>query len=295
MFFRRHLKSSERVLENNRRFVERVFAGMFVLLTLFFLGVWGSRREEVTIAEIKIIGIAFVAESDVRVFVDDMLDGAYGWLFPRRNSLLYPKDAIMRGLFENFPHIASVVVRRGSLRELFLEVEERRPSYLWCGETLMPADGHAAECYFLDPQGVIFAKAPSFSGNVYFEMYGALSRTNVFKEKRHPSPIGFLFLSPAEFSRVVLFKDSLEEAGIPAEKLVVSSEGGSTSGRKGDAEFIFSNSTRLVFNFQENLDAVMRNLFVAIETEPLSKEAFTEAEKVFEYVDARFENRIFYK
>ena len=304
---KRPLLSSERALRNNRRFFYKALGAAFLFLVLLFFVSWGSRREEVTIANVTIVGTASVAENEVRAFVDDALIGTYWGLFPRKNSLIYPKDALERGLFENFPHIASAVLLRGSFKELFVEIKERVPSYLWCGSTLLATGGEEqepiatpnTECYFLDPRGVVFAKAPYFSGSVYFEMYGALSGTNVFTEKRHAPPVGLLFLPLGEFKRVVAFKSALEEAGIPAEKLVLKEEGDPssraelTTGR--DAEFIFSNGTRLIFNFQENFETVLHNLLAATNAEPLPKEVFTGAEKVFDYVDARFENRIFYK
>src|SRR3989344_1472369 len=141
LFKRRPLQSSERVLKNNRRFAQRAFAGIFVLLAVFFLSAWGSRREGVSISDIKIIGTASVSEKEVLAFADDALRGSYWGLFSRKNSLIYPKDALERGLFENFPHIANVAISRKSLRELSVEVNEREPSYLWCGEEYAPLDG----------------------------------------------------------------------------------------------------------------------------------------------------------
>ena len=219
--------------------------------------------------------------------MDEALSGAYGGLFPRRNSFIYPKEAVARGLFENFPHIASASVSRGSFQELFINIQERAPAYLWCGDAPPPSGATASGCYFLDSQGVVFAKSPYFSGSVYFEMYGALTAENVFAENHHASPIGFLFLPSADWSRVIAFRNSIRESEMPPEKFVLKDE--------GDAEFIFQNGTRLIFSLQENFDVVLENLLAAIDTKPLSKEVFAGQEKVFEYADARFENRIFYK
>src|SRR3989344_4220544 len=131
---RRPLRSSERILENNRRLAYRAGAGVFFVLVFLSLAVWVSRREEITITKVKITGAASVSEKEVRAFVDEALSGAYGGLFPRRNSFIYPKEAVARGLFENFPHIASASVSRGSFQELFINIQERPPAYLWCGD-----------------------------------------------------------------------------------------------------------------------------------------------------------------
>lgn len=284
---KRPLKSSERVLKSHRRFTYGAVAGVFILLAALFFASWGSRRDEVTIADIQIAGAASVSEKEIRAFMDGELSGAYGGLFSRSNSLIYPKKAITRGLLLNFPHIASLALARSSFRALSVTIEEREPAYLWCGEIPPSSNENIADCYFLDPHGVVFAKAPHFSGSVYFEMYGALSDGNVFEESPHEPPIGFLFLPPADFNRIVSFKNALEESGMPPEKLVLKEE--------NDAEFIFSNSTRLIFNLRQNFDMVLRNLLAALEAQPLSKKVFIGTEKVFDYADARFENRVFYK
>ena len=52
----------------------------------------------------------------------------------------------------------------------------------------------------------------------------------------------------------------------------------------------------MVFSLTQDLDEALENLFAAVGTAPLMKEAFTLPEKnPFSYVDVRFKNRIFYK
>jgi len=131
----------------------------------------------------------------------------------------------------------------------------------------------------------------SRSPAVYFEMYGALSggprfvpRTGDFATIGHP------FLPDTEWRRLLAFKDALLEAGIPVKKIVVEQAG-------GDAFFIFPSGVRFIFSFTQDFNAVLFNLLAALETEPLTDDVFyaTDGSAPLEYLDARFENRIFYK
>ena len=88
------LHSTERVQRYNRRFAFGAIACALFLAAVLSLAAWGSRREEVTISKITVAGAASVSEKDVRAFADAALAGSYLGLFPRRNSFLYPKDAM---------------------------------------------------------------------------------------------------------------------------------------------------------------------------------------------------------
>lgn len=293
--FPKRLHSAQRTERTQKRLILFSLVGIFLIAGTVAALSWVSYRKEVAIASIRVSGAEAVSLKDIRGVADAELSGAYLKLFNRANGFLYPRKGIEKKLSEAFPRLASVSVSRISFKAIEVKVRERVPAYLWCGENL-PLENARRECYFLDPGGVAFARAPYFSGNVYFEFYGkmngsalrAASEAKPLAARGIEPPVGLSFLSPDEFARIVAFKDALRESGMPAEKFVVE--------ESGDAFFLFPSGLRLKFLLTQDFDAVLFNLLAALDTEPLREEFFRSVEEnPYEFLDARFENRIFYK
>ena len=159
---------------------------------------------------------------------------------------------------------------------------------LTTGGEKLPLQNARRECYFLDPLGIAFAKAPYFSGSVYFELYGKMEKGSIFQSEEHEPPLGHSFLSSGNFARVVSFRDALVADGMPPEKLAVE--------ENGDARLFFPSGLYMKFLLTQDFGVLLSNLRAAMDTEPLRKEFFISAEKnPYAFLDARFENRIFYK
>ncbi|MBI2049172.1 MAG: hypothetical protein HYT29_01945 [Parcubacteria group bacterium] len=285
--FKKRLHSVQRTERAKKRFVYFLLGGVFLFLGGAMMLSWASYREEISLRIVRVSGAGAVAEGDIREIVDAELAGSYFKIFNRANSFLYPRRNIERKLVETFPRLASVSVYRVNFQELGVKVEERVPSYLWCGPALPEKDARA-QCYFLDPLGVAFARAPYFSGAVYFELYGKMNGENILESREYEPPIGFSFLPPDDFKRIIAFRDALRASDMPPEKLILE--------ETGDAAFFFPSGLRLSFHLTQNFHTVLFNLLAALDTEPLQKEFFYSAEKnPYEFLDARFENRIFYK
>src|SRR3989344_5524679 len=266
--FKKRLHSARRTERTKKRFVYVLLGGLFLFLGGTAALSWASYREEVSLRTVRISGAGAVTEKEVNEVVDVELSGSYFKLFNRANSFLYPRRSIEKKLLETFPRLASVSAYRVSLKELGVKVEERVPSYLWCG-LVLPQKDVRRECYFLDPLGVAFARAPYFSGSVYFELYGKMNGTSIFQSREYSPPavsgveppIGLSFLPIDDFERIIAFKDALRESGMPPEKLVVE--------ETGDAAFFFPSGLHLSFQPTQNFHTVLFNLLAALDTEPL--------------------------
>lgn len=286
-FFKKRLHSSERAERTKRRLVFFSLAGVFLIAGVLAALSWGSYRGEVSVNTIRIVGAGVVSEDSIRALVEKKLSGAYFNIFNRANIFLYPRKSVENTLLETLPRLADVSLYRVGFREIVVKIEERAPSYLWCGDEYSP-DTLRRECFFLDPQGVAFARAPHFSGPVYFELYGKMRGDTISTLRKHGPPIGLSFLPPEDFARIIFFRNALFESGLSAEALVIE--------ESGDALFFFPSGLRLVFHIAQDFDVVNSNVLAALGTAPLKKEFFYSSEKnPYEFLDARFENRIFYK
>ncbi|MFP4022422.1 MAG: cell division protein FtsQ/DivIB, partial [Candidatus Paceibacterota bacterium] len=106
---------------------------------------------------------------DLKEQINETLSGSYVFL-PKRNIFIFPKDELERTLEIKFPRIGSVEIERDDLETLRIFIEEREPTALWCGEE--PEEEQERRCFYVDNKGIIYSKAPSFSGDVFFRYYG---------------------------------------------------------------------------------------------------------------------------
>lgn len=171
--------------------VSTVLGGLWYVVHGPFL-----RIREVTISPETIVGF-----EAVRAAAGEDLAGSYLHVLPRDSILLPQAKRLSALLMVQFPYIRTVTVRRGTFHSLALTLEERTPDGLWCGDVVPPvATQHAGAgapgeeswgaCYFLDADAFMYARAPTFTGNVLPRFYGSLT---------HAEPIGQTYVDPPTY------------------------------------------------------------------------------------------------
>jgi len=241
----------------------------------------------VRLADITIQGNSAVSAEELSAVVAEQVNGAYLFLFPKDNVFLYPSRAIRETILDRFKRVSSVDVRLSGFMKpgLVVTVNERSPFALWCGVTQpMPDKNESHSCTFTDSTGFIFGFAPRISPGVYFELYGPLSTATGTKEIDN-SPIGKNFLTPDRFTRVLHFKDMLDDIDIKARSLVVN--------ENGFAEFSLSDAGVITFDPHDDLLKVFSNLKAAIAKKTTEEGAI--AWDKLEYIDLRFSDKVIFK
>ncbi len=141
--------------ERRRRAKTLVVAGIAVAgLLMVGLAVWGMHQPSIRVRQVTIAGTNLVREDLVKRVVDDTLAGSYFLIIPRANTFVYPRTEIEERLVDQFHPIKSVFVERVGLTAVSVYVTERVPHALWCKEV-----DAIDECYFMDDEGLIFARA----------------------------------------------------------------------------------------------------------------------------------------
>jgi hypothetical protein len=103
-------------------------------------------------------------------------------------------------------------------------LKEREVKALWCkGDTL-------TDCYFIDANGFIFDKSPSFTQNVYF-----VYRGNVDGE-----PVGAHYLPSDMFKKAELFTERIHSSGLDPISLTYMHDGESSLSLLGGGSILFS-------------------------------------------------------
>ncbi len=146
-----------------------------ILLLLFFVTLGGvSQNDRWRISDITISGANVVVSEDVRARVSERLLGNYYFVYSRENSYLFPRSEIEETLLEAFPRLSTASVRRVYDKTITIEVTERKPFALWCGEEYNKEMDELNDCWFIDDTGFVFDRAPIFSEGVYLEVYGGI-------------------------------------------------------------------------------------------------------------------------
>lgn len=257
-----------------------VLASIVFVIGLAFL----SHIDSLLLNTVSVSGNQILKEEDIEKETFKLLAKKRFLVFAGENKFLYSRKNIEAGLKEAFPRILTITTKREE-SNLHFSLVERERAHLWCGET-PPRYGDISpqeDCYFLDNTGFIFDTSPRFSSGVYFTFYSNIPSEN---------PIGQHILDFDFLKDIELLIKGVDDAGFPVHSLVV--------GEGGQYELLFNMSSvrgeypKLLFTADQSLDEVY-NKFISIVGEDPFKTDFEMSPGKLEYIDARFNNRIFYK
>jgi len=227
---------------------------------------FASHIERFAIKDVSVSGAQEIPADALTAAVETGLEDNILKIFSRRNIFLYPRGAIEQSLSTLFPRIKDVELSRPALlaQAVVVTVQERQPFAKWCSNDA---------CFLLDEGGFIFAQSESGTPATSYVFYGGLVPDE--------SPVGQFFLQ-GRFAGIVYFLDSLRGAEHEVKSFRVENE--------KDFSVTLGNGLVLLFPFDADLEAMLRNLTLALEAD-----AVRGREGELEYVDLRFGNRVYYK
>lgn len=260
-----------------------------LLLALFVIVVGGliflSWRPFLQIKDVNIAGINVLPENELNQEVEDTLGERYILVFPKRNIFLAPQRSLEKRLKSLYPRIETIDVSLDTKRVLNIVLTEREGQYLWCDGVSVSGSESESDCYYMDDRGKIFDKAPYFSaGNIYFSFYGTIS------DDIDGEILGERYLSVEEFMKLTSFIDSLDKMDI---KSFACKE-------EGDDFILYlgvKKSPNMPYmSWRKNIDMahLKSNVDSAFATEPF-KTRYRDDFASLEYIDLRFENKVYYK
>ena len=232
--------------------------------SLFFL-------PSLMITGVNVSGTAIVSSDAVVQSTENILAGRYLFIFPKSDTLVYPKNEIVSSLEKQFPAINSVKISRGGFHGLNIAISERQPAALWC-----TGFSTSSPCDLMDATGFIFAPAAEISGPSYLRFLDQLATSS--------PPIGQYYLPAADFQSLFAFLDNLPTLNLqPAtiEPLAPS-----------DWQVNLVSSGSLYVSGSESYDDTFANLSTLL-SNPTFKSQFTTQK--LEYLDLRYGTKIFYK
>ncbi len=258
---------------------------LLILFSIFFIAGGGvSQNPRWEIETIHVVGASTVSENVIREQVKEKLQGNYFFVYARKNSNLYPRKEIQAVLLDTFPRLASVETFRINAHTITVNVSERKPHDIWCGNEFKNDKAILDNCWFLDTTGFVFDRAPTFSSGVYQEVYGKLV------QKDEQTPLRGI-IPPDIFSHVDAFSRMLHsEVGEPLRVEIKKDEQFEIVIRSSPP-YPFLSGVTIRCKDENDLVMLVKNLRAAIAVEFPENVAL---KKKLLYIDMRFGNKIFF-
>jgi hypothetical protein len=245
-----------------------------------------SHLPQLEVREVRVVGAQFIDKEEIRAQVEAELVRNYLHMLAASNTLLMPKKKIKEELLTTHEEIKAVTVKRDGIERLTIEIQEYKPYALYCGEKAEDITEESL-CYFVNREGVIFSRAGNFSEGVYLEIRGPLLGERLREKGKADHPLGFYVIEEELFTPLVAFINVLDAMGVRLKEFVYTDN--------SDAEFILYNNVRIKFNIQQNFEIVLSDLDAVFESGEVSLTELTAPETPLEYIDVRFNNRVFFK
>ncbi len=267
--FRSKKKSSRspRIQEKRRRArVKKLLLFVFGALLVFFTPLFLSRIPSIRIDTVIISGNELLEEEEMKDFIEEQIKGKIWRMYPRDNIFLVRKSRLEKQVRAAHPRIEEVEISRTALNELTVTLEERDPFALWC-DTLNPS------CLFIDDQGFAFASAPDFSAAVFL----------IFKRSEGGISIGSHITSLEDFIALRTFIDAIKQYDLMTTEVFLTGTDATLTLRGGGSIYLALPTLPRAFT---NFVAILEDNELTIrDAGGLS----------VEYVDLRFDNKVFYK
>ncbi len=256
-----------------------------ILVVLFAVALGGaSQHSKWGISTIKVSGVQVVAEEEVRLLIRTLLEGNYYFLYARDNSFIFPRREIETQILETFPRIKSVSIRREGAHTIVIDVAERKPFMLWCGETFEGEMPTLAECWFIDDQGFVFSHAPIFSEGVYREIYAPL----IYRNEGTPLHAA---IPSSRFLFAYSLVDGIERGVGDIARVFIKPEGQYGVVVRANELYPELIDAELYFKDGQGAERLMYNILSAL---PVQFPPDTISEKKLLYIDLRFGNKVFF-
>lgn len=240
-------------------------APIAVLVGIVFL----LRAGFMQVGSFQIEGTETISQNEVQNAAHGFASGTDFFVIPKTNILLLSKSQLASALAADFSKIEKVDIGKNFFeRQVEIYVTERQAAYLWC----KPAEETASSstnCYLMTAGGYIFA--PEDGENLL--KFGGLINGDPLKQN---------FATAQKMKNYSDFVAALKNGGVDVFFIYMES---------ADKATAMTNAGNIIFNPEDgNLNQTAENSILLINNIKSKNPA-----AAFQYLDARFGNKIFYK
>ncbi len=254
--------------------------GVFFIALLFSGAIiWGANNNSLIIINVNVSGAKVIDPKLIENTVQDVLSGYYFYFFPKANSLIYPREKVLEKVLEKFPRLSDAGINFVNFNTIKINVVERIPYGLLCEDATKIATEQT--CYFFDDTGYIFDIAPKFFGTIYFTIFGPIY---AFENSVATSPLKGTIFEDGVFEKIATLRDKLASQKIETTRMVVR--------KSGVVDLYMENGGRIVLSTAQDFESMFSNFIIALDSK--KKEENFDMKNI-EYIDTRFNNRIYFK
>lgn len=219
--------------------------------------------------ELSVSGNASVSSEEILRVANDMLAERVFIFFPKSNIFLFrPRDLEAR-IVGDLPLVATASVSRSFKKEIHIDVTERTLWGLYCAESAPP-------CFYIAEDGAVIAEAPQLTGNIIFRIGdrrpGAL----------RPLVGGFAVEESLAGQIRQIVAVLKERFGIAAYEAVLGHE------FKDRTAVVTAEGWYVLFDEKTDINRALESMSLVLERQITDRADL-------EYIDIRFDGKVFYK
>jgi hypothetical protein len=153
------LQSPSFSARRRKKVIIRLLVFLFIVSLLITLLSFVLHISFLRIDNIKIYGLSSQTTSQaIEKDVKDILSSDYLGIFPKANSMIYPRIAVINSIKNHFPEIEDVSLDINGLSELSINLKEKIQAAIICADfpTGVNTDDGGDECFLVDKNGILF-------------------------------------------------------------------------------------------------------------------------------------------
>jgi len=264
----KYKKASSRITRRSR--LRRIF-NLFLIISLptaFLVSlVFLSRADFLQVKNFEVAGADTIPQESIKSTALNFASGKWLFLVPKSNFFLLSKNKLAAALLAAFPRIEKVDVSKQFFSgSIDLSIVERKADFLWCSAQ--------NECFSMTKYGLVFEKSENAGDKI------------IFKGVLEGNPLTKNFATAEKMKSYSDLIDVFKNAGFGVDSINIESSDKAVA--KVDINNFVSD---VILNPEESdLSAVAQNTILLI-NEIKSKNPSAQ----FQYIDARFGNKFFYK
>ena len=237
---------------------------LLIPFLMFGVGVYILRLGSLQIKNVEVEGASALNSEEIEKNVLEQLSGAYMGLVPKTSLFLVDENSLEGELMKKFGRLSRVHISKSVSGTLTANIKERIASSVWCSRE--------NDCYLMDAEGLLFTRASQAD----------LQDKIIFRGGISGSPLSQKFGEGAELANYVELIDLLKADGVETKSLYVESV---------DKTTLYTGVGDIIFMPQDSkIKTTAENVLLLISTERAKN-----PNARFEYIDARFGNKLFYK
>ena len=264
------------------RIRKRQFAliGIVAMLVLVLVGLsFLSFSKKMAVREVTVSGQQNIHPLAIIARSHQYTAEAYMGLFSRQNIMLYPSKDLEQLLTFEFPRIETIDVKRHLFkRNVSIVLSERTPYALWCRQSEKKKSEEEAEdvvfweeCFLADRTGFLFGKASGTE--TLIRLHGGVKHPDGSMLRKN--------VIPEDFGKIVSLLTGLQEIPLRITHIRFDDD---------EVEVFMAPGWKLLLTLSKDISTVPINLSTVLDENELSTQL-----EALEYIDLRFDDRVYYR